>query len=88
MPQTSEDRFNRWWGNVHPNAAERYACEFLEMRGYELTIPNYMWRMPPGRLFMTSHEHDAVMYLIEEWDFNGCFYAPQDQIHLLEYKPQ
>lgn len=63
MPQTSPERAARWPGMDH----EAIAC--LELAGFKLGR-DWCWRKE-GDPDMTERETDAVLYLIEEWDFGG-----------------
>lgn len=62
MPQTSPERRSRW--------TDETAIEFLKSRGFKLGR-DWHWRMPEGRIEVTEREDDAIIYLIEEWDFGG-----------------
>ena len=68
MPQTTPERRARW------RSIEK-AIGFLRRRGYTLR-PDWMWDKPTGHM-ITSQEIDALLYLIEEWDFGGV--AESDQ---------
>lgn len=63
MPQTSDERRARWpsW--------DTQAIEHLESRGFVATR-NYTWRNPKN-LELTEKDHDAIIYLIEEFDWGG-----------------
>ena len=62
MPQTTPERRARW-------GTSEKAIAFLKRRGYSLR-PDWMWEMPTGHM-IASQEQDAILYLIEEWDFGG-----------------
>lgn len=65
MPQTSAERAARWPGH------DTEAIDFLVDRGF-LLLYDWTWRRPePGRPH-SPRELDALVYLIEEWDFGGC----------------
>ena len=63
MPQTTPERAARWPG------MDAEAIECLEAGGWKLGR-DYVWRHPDGKK-PTEREIDAVIYLIEEWDFGG-----------------
>ena len=46
------------------------AINFLQSRGYKLQR-NWSWLMPVGKTMPNEREEDAILYLIEEWDFDG-----------------
>ena len=62
MPQTTPERRARWPGG------DVEACEYLEGRGFWLR-PDFCWRMPTPDHKFTEKDKDAIIYLIEEWDF-------------------
>ena len=74
MPSTSSERAARW------PEGDRQAIDYLKGHGFVLTR-EWFWKLPPGRYKedgtplgdnpLTEKEHDAIMYLIEEWDFGG-----------------
>ena len=63
MPQTTPERRARWPGG------DAEAIKYLEGRGYTLR-KNWMWAAPPGHTH-SEKDVDALVYLIEEWDFGG-----------------
>lgn len=63
MPQTTPERAARWPG------MDRQAMLFLKSRGYRLT-KDWCWTHPE-RKEPDEREADAIIYLIEEWDFDG-----------------
>jgi hypothetical protein len=69
MPQTTPERAERWPGQ------DSEAIRFLQDAGYRLTRA-YQWVAPQPKRDMTERERDAVIYLIEEWDFDGVIDAP------------
>jgi len=64
MPQTTPERAKRWPG------MDSEAIEFLEDAGYTLR-KDWAWDKPSKNHKPTERERDAVIYLIEEWDFDG-----------------
>jgi hypothetical protein len=64
MPQTSDERRKRWPG------WDTQAIEYLEGRGFVCNIKTYTWRNPKG-LEINERDKDAVIYLIEEFDWGG-----------------
>lgn len=63
MPQTTDERRARW-----PDG-DSEAIKFLRGQGYDLT-KRWSW-IKPSNHTPTEREIDAVVYLIEEWDFDG-----------------
>jgi hypothetical protein len=64
MPQTTPDRAARWPG------MDSQAIDYLQSRGYRL-LRNWSWLLPEGKARPDEREEDAILYLIEEWDFDG-----------------
>ena len=64
MPQTTHERAARWPGR------DGQAMEYLEGQGYKLTR-QWSWVIPEGQYEPTEREEDAILYLIQEWDFAG-----------------
>ena len=64
MPQTTPERQARWSG------MDSEAIAFLEGQGYYLRA-DWMWVLPTPEHVVTEREEDAILYLIEEWDFGG-----------------
>ena len=64
MPQTTRERAARWPG------MDTQAIEFLTRNGYLLNH-DYTWTLPKNQTKPTVMEEDAIIYLIEEWDFGG-----------------
>ena len=62
MPSSTPERQARWQDDYT-------ACRFLEQRGFRL-LAGWSWVAPAGHV-MTDDEQDAVIYLIEEWDYGG-----------------
>ena len=63
-PSTTPDRRKRWSGG------DQEAIAYLESRDYTLE-DDWSWSPPfPGHS-PTEKEKDAIIYLIEEWDFDG-----------------
>ena len=61
MPQTTAERAARWPG------MDSEAITYLESQGFILGL-DWNWRHPANRP-LTEREEDAVLYLMEEWDF-------------------
>lgn len=61
MPQTTPERAARW-----PGMAEE-AIAYLEAQGFRLGH-DWFWTHPENRQ-LTEKEKDAIIYLIEEFDF-------------------
>lgn len=63
MPSTTPERAARWPG------IDEQAVKYLERRGYVL---NHDWTWSrPCRVIPKETDWDAMLYLIEEWDFGG-----------------
>jgi hypothetical protein len=62
-PQTNDARRQRW-------QSDRQAAEYLKRQGYVLHR-DWHWTLPTPEHEMTGKEEDAVLYLIEEWDWGG-----------------
>lgn len=66
MPSSTPERQNRW-------ETDDRAIRFLEARGFVLNR-NWTWSCAVG--YEPSWlEQDAIIYLIEEWDFGGLLTA-------------
>ncbi len=65
MPQTTPERAARWPGG------DSEAIKYLRGQGYILQQPSYHWLTPTPDHEPTDKEHDALLYLIQEWDY-GC----------------
>ncbi len=65
MPQTTPERCARWYG-----PSEETAMNYLEDRGFKLTF-GWGWQLPYPEHKPTKKEADAIIFLIEEWDFDG-----------------
>lgn len=63
MPQTTPERAARWPGG------DQQAIAFLRKWGYILNR-DWTWSHIKGHV-PTQMEEDAILYLIEEWDFGG-----------------
>jgi len=70
MPSTTRERKARWWPETDETGIDT-ACDFLTNAGYEL-LHGWVWLLPCPDHVPTSEERDAMLYLIEEWDFDGC----------------
>lgn len=64
MPQTTPERAARWPG------ADTEAIEFLSEADYTLNR-DWSWTRPNPDHVPTEREIDAIVYLMEEWDFDG-----------------
>jgi hypothetical protein len=64
MPSTTPDREARWPGG------DSQAIDYLMKQGYSMT-KDWCWVKPTDDHKPTEKEIDAVIYLIEEWDFGG-----------------
>ncbi len=70
MPQSTPERRKRW------GISTEKAIQFLENKGYMLN-KDWSWKPPykvRGESFgplPSLDETDAILYLIQEWDFNG-----------------
>lgn len=64
MPSTTPLRQDRWPGG------DSQAIEFLTRNGYTLNR-EWTWNAPKPHRPTTPMERDALIYLIEEWDFGG-----------------
>ena len=62
MPQTTPERAARWPG------MDQEAVEFLEEQGYVLRR-DWCWMRPTPDHLVTDREEDAILYLIQEWDY-------------------
>ena len=64
MPSTTPERQSRW-------ESDFYACEYLREMGFSLTS-EWCWTHPSKELDdLTDMEEDAIIYMIEEWDYGG-----------------
>ncbi len=61
MPSTTPERSDKW-------KSEGFAVSYLAGRGFRLTS-DWLWVPPERELF--DDEVDAIIYLIEEWDYGG-----------------
>lgn len=78
MPSTSDERAARWPG------MDTQATEYLEGRGYILSRDGkWEWSMPEDATAPSARDVDAVLYLIEEWDFGGLRNSPS--VEFTEY---
>ncbi len=64
MPSTTPERQARWPG------MDSEAMEFLESQGFKL-LRDWTWAPPSMNHKLTDREEDALLYLIQEWDFGG-----------------
>ena len=63
MSQSTPERQAKWRDDAT-------AISYLKERGFRL-LPEWQWLAPIGRTDATEEEADAILYLIEEWDFGG-----------------
>ena len=71
MPQTTPERRARWPG------IDSEAIAFLEGQGYTLHR-DWSWSAPEPGQKPTERERDALLYLIQEWDFGGLRYIARE----------
>ena len=64
MPSTTPERRARWPG------WDAEAIAFLEAAGYRCT-DQWTWQLPRRGHEPTERELDAIIYLIEEFDWGG-----------------
>lgn len=64
MPQTTPERAARWPG------MDSEAMEYLIGQRFRLT-KTWNWIKPTLNHTLTYREEDAILYLIQEWDFGG-----------------
>lgn len=65
MPQSTQELRDRW------GLSPKKAVEHLESKGFVLGADNpWEWTFPVG-YEPTKEDRDAMIYLIEEWDFGG-----------------
>lgn len=69
MPQTTPERAARWPG------LDSQAMEFLKRKEFKLTNA-WSWDKPTPDHILTDREEDAILYLMQEWDFGGIEQAP------------
>ena len=73
MPQTTRELRLKMEARFGPDSYEYGPTNYLEAAGYTLT-EKWGWEPKPGVLAaaqMTEDELDCMVYLIEEWDFDG-----------------
>jgi len=71
MPSSTPERQSRWPGG------DNEACSFLEQEGFKLTA-GWCWTHPSKELDdLTEREEDAIIYMIEEWDYGGFISASE-----------
>lgn len=70
MPQSTPERRERW-------KDDQTAIAFLKERGYKLR-PDWHWERPQAHE-PTEDERDAIIYLIEEWDFGPWIHPPTER---------
>lgn len=64
MPSTTPERAARWPG------LDSQAIDYLNNQGFTLTR-SWEWTKPHSTYILTEKEEDAIVYLIQEWDFGG-----------------
>ena len=62
MPQSTPERRARWQD-------DETACKYLRKRGYVL-LHDWCWQEPKNHK-ETAADIDAIIYLMEEYDFGG-----------------
>lgn len=70
MPRTTPERAARWPG------LDGEAIAYLQANGWVLHR-DYTWSHPEDRPIL-PREMDAILYLLEEWDFGGLRISPED----------
>ena len=68
MPQASDELRAKWGGAQ--GVGEDKAEGFLRERGWTLTR-DWGWLKPTFEHAPTEDELDAIIFLIEEWDYGG-----------------
>lgn len=63
MPRTSEERRYRWRDDAE-------AVEYLKSQGWTL-LKSFCWQLPTPDHLLSYREGDAMVYLIEEWDYGN-----------------
>ena len=63
MPSSTPERQARW-------GSDGAASDYLAARGFRLRR-DWCWVLPEGRDDADETEADAIIYLIEEWDYGG-----------------
>lgn len=66
MPQSSKQMRKRWGGAQ--GIGDDKAVKYLESKGYTLT-DDFCWKKPSKDHEVTVKEADAMLFLIEEWDY-------------------
>ena len=73
MPQTSRELWLKMEARFGPDSYDAGPIKYLEDAGYTLTR-KWAWEPKPGVIVaaqMAEDELDCMVYLIEEWDFDG-----------------
>lgn len=70
MPSSTPERQQRW-------QSDDVAIQYLSDRGFRLRR-DWCWVLPDGRDDADATEADAIIYLIEEWDFGGMVRAAEN----------
>ena len=73
MPQATQEHRDRWSERDETGRQivdDAPACRFLEAAGYRLRH-DWCWTAPTPTHVPTAREADAILYLIEEWDYGG-----------------
>jgi len=65
MPQASEELRRKWDGPM-----EDKAMAFLKKSGFVLT-KDWKWKPSTKNHALTEDEYSAILFLMEEWDFDG-----------------
>lgn len=68
MPNTTPERRARWGATA--GEAEGNATCFLVAQGYKLR-KDWSWDPPSPTHQPTEREIDAVVYMVEDWDYGG-----------------
>jgi hypothetical protein len=77
MPSTTPERLARW------GTSDSAVIKYLEDRGYVLN-GDWTWTLKPWR-DPTEEEIDAMIYLMEEWDF-GWFREDRVDLSIWELR--
>jgi hypothetical protein len=74
MPQATLEQRKRWGGAL--GVGEDKAEAFLEERGWVLTR-QWQWVPPTLGYYASDEEHEAIAFLIDEWDYGGIVRGPR-----------
>jgi hypothetical protein len=71
MPSTTPERAARWPGGDDQAIAFLHDSGFTLERNWTFTAPKGRSLDTEGYPWVSEKENDALIYLIEEWDFGG-----------------